>query len=383
MKIVCAKSVLAGEELFSSLGDVVLVPEEEITPAHLQDADILITRTKCRIDRALLADTPVKFVGCAVAGTDHIDYASLQDLDVACIHAPGCNAASVADYVVTALLLEAERHGRDITASTLGLTGVGHIGRRVAARATAMGFTVLLNDPPRAAQEGTDKWSFMELADVLPVADFVTVHVPYSQSGPFPTAHLLDYRFFESMAPGALLINAARGGVMDSDACLAALEHGPLRQATLDVWEDEPTIRRDLLDAVDFATPHIAGYSLDGRLRGTQMIYEACCRFLEEEPALSVDVDRWPAPEPRTLDVTGQSTQTVLTNLARLAYPLSDDDARFRAGASSDPARMARHFVTCRREYPVRREFSAHRFELVGAPDEVKQAARGCGFTIG
>lgn len=383
MKIVCAASVLGGAATFAPLGEVRVIPEEAITADDLRDVEILVTRSKAKINRALLAGTSVQFVGCAVAGTDHIDEAALADLGIAWYNAAGCNANSVAEYVITALLLEAETHQLELEQLTLGIVGVGHIGSRLAAKARALGLTVLLNDPPRALAEGREQWDFIDLADLLPAADIVTFHVPYLRQGPFATEQMINHRLIAQMTPGSLLINAARGEIMDSDAVRQGLESGVLRQAVLDVWEHEPRIVKDLLDRVDIGTPHIAGYSYEGRLNGTRQVYEACCRYLEVEPD-PVEWDEGGATQAaeHQLDGTGLSPQQILQRLTHLAYPLRDDDQRFRSGASADLDQMAQHFVQCRRNYPVRREFAASRIELVNVSSPVSAIARELDFPI-
>ncbi len=383
MKIVCASSVLDGAATFAPLGDVTVLTEEEIGPDDLRDAEILVTRSKAKINQSLLEGSAVRFVGCAVAGTDHIDENWLNQTDIAWYNAAGCNANSVAEYIITALLHEAETHQFECAQCTLGIIGVGHIGSRVAAKAEALGMTVLLNDPPRALAEGRDHWDFIDLEDLLPAADIVTCHVPYTADGPFATEHLINHRFVSQLTPGCLLINAARGEIMASDAVHQGLSQGVLRQAVLDVWENEPRIAKDLLDRVDIGTPHIAGYSYEGRLNGTQMVFEACCRFLEiEPPPLEVAADPAVQPAAQTLDGRGLTDQQILQRLTQQAYPLLEDDQRFRAGASADPKEMGQHFVHCRRTYPVRREFAAHRIDLVNVPASARSVASALDFAV-
>ena len=383
MNIVCAASVLGGEAAFSTIGSVTILPEEDIRRDHLLEADILITRSKARIQESLLLDTPVRFVGCAVAGTDHIDTDYLEQADIAWCHAPGCNADSVAEYAISAMLIEAERHHLNLDQCTVGIIGVGHIGSRVARLAEAIGLTVLLNDPPREAREGSRSMDFVALEDLLPAADFITLHVPYSTVRPHATHRLLDVRFFEQCTPGAILLNMARGEIMDSEAVLLALEHGILRQAVLDVWENEPMIHLDLMNRVDIATPHIAGYSRQGRLNGTRMVYEECCHYLEIEPEW--DADTFPAgntPPELVVSATDRTDQDVLTELVKQACPILADDQRFRSGAADQPEAMARHFVSSRRQYPERNEFSSYRVNLLGGSPALVDRIAACGFVV-
>lgn len=385
MKIVCASSVLSGKDAFSTLGETVLLPEEHITREQLHDADVLITRSKTRITRELLENTPVRFVGCAVAGTDHMDRAWLDTTDIAWCHAPGCNANSVAEYVVAALLLVAQRHHLAVREQTLGVIGVGHIGTRVVEKASELGFTVLQNDPPREAALDTPYHTFMPLEDVLALSDLVSLHVPLTSTGPYATRNMVNHRFLETMKPGAFLFNTARGEILDSDALLTAMEYGIVRQSVLDVWEDEPAIRKEVLDAVDLGTPHIAGYSYEGRLNGTRMVYEELCHYLEEIPTWSTDGDDTgpvsPSPE-QVVDAQDLTDQEALSRMVRLAHPLADTDRIFRTGASDQPEVMAKHFVESRRAYPERHEFSAARFQLLHASESLLTTAWELGFQI-
>ncbi len=383
MKIVCASSVLRAAETFSALGRVEVIDDECITRRDLLDADALITRSKTRIDRALLEGTSVRFVGCAVAGTDHIDKDWLDTTEIACCHAPGCNANSVAEYIVSSLLHEVRAHSLVMNELTLGVIGVGHIGTRVVEKAMDLGITVLQNDPPRAAAERGGHDLFLSLEEVLARSDLISLHVPLIENGPYATRDLADHRFFEALQPGALLFNTSRGEVLDSDALLRALDHGVVRQAVLDVWEDEPRIRKDVLDAVDIGTPHIAGYSHEGRLEGTRMVYEELCHYLEIDP--DETVFEWPdngADPEHTMDARGRTMQEVLTEMALTAYPVHDDDRRFRDGASADPETMGRHFTACRRDYPTRREYGAARFHLLHGADPLLTTAWKLGFQI-
>ncbi len=383
MKIVCASSVLHGETAFATLGDVTILPEERITRNELLDAEVLITRSKTPITRALLENTAVRFIGCAVAGTDHVDKTYLDSTDIAWCHAPGCNANSVAEYIVAALLVEADQHGLALEELALGVVGVGHIGTRVAEKAMAMGVTVLQNDPPRKAAGDDANGTFQPLEDVLAVADLISMHVPLTDTGPHATRDMANHRFFEAMKPGAFFLNAARGEIMDSDALLTALEHGIVRQAVLDVWENEPAIRKDVLDAVDIGTPHIAGYSYEGRLNGTRMVYEELCHYLEVDPVwLDRDMPDDAPQEERVVDAQCRSDQETLAAMVSAAYPILDDDRRFRAGASVDPVAMAKHFVHSRRTYPARREFAANRFQLLHASESLLTMAWELGFQI-
>jgi len=381
MKIVCATTVHSGEKAFSTLGPVVPLAEEHITNELVRDADVLITRTKTRINRALLQDSRVRFVGCAVAGTDHI---AIPDMDALGIHwtsAPGCNANSVAEYVVTALLMMAEQHGRILSHMTLGVIGVGNIGSRVVEKARVLGMRVLLNDPPK--YDATRDPVYRPLEEVLASSDVVTFHVPLVDDGPHPTRHMVKAKTLEQMKPGTWFINAARGEIMDSDALLLALDRGQVDHAVLDVFENEPRVRPDLVARADMATPHIAGYSLEGRINGTTMVYEACCHYFGKTPCWKPDEAlQRDLPAVREVDVRGRSDQELLLDLALGVYDLRADDQRFRSGVSGDPVSTGRHFTRMRQEYPVRREFAAAQVTVRHAGASFCACARALGFRL-
>jgi erythronate-4-phosphate dehydrogenase len=381
MNIVCASTVFSGEEAFSTLGRVVSIPEEQITADSVRDADVLITRTKTKINRSLLQGSRVRFVGSAVAGTDHIHIPEVESLGITWTSAPGCNANSVAEYVVTALLLLAEQHGRILSNMTLGVIGVGHIGSRVVEKARALGMTVLLNDPPK--YDVTCDPAYRPLAEVLAVSDVVTFHVPLVDDGPHPTRQMIKAAALEQMKPGAWFINAARGEIMDSDALLLALDRGQVDHAALDVFENEPRVRAEVVSRVDIATPHIAGYSLEGRINGTAMVYEACCRHVGVQPrwnpetALQRDM-----PVAREVDTRGRLDQEVLLDLMLGVYDIRADDAHFRSGVSDDPASTGRHFTRMRQTYPVRREWAASRIALRHASATLNARVKALGFRL-
>lgn len=381
MKIVCASSVLLGEAAFRTLGEVVVAPEESIARSMLRDADALVVRSRKRVDEVLLYGTRVSFVGTATAGIDHLDLAYLQEAGICWCAAPGCNANAVAEYCTTALLAMAERHGLILKDLTLGLVGVGHVGSAFAQKALALGLKVLFNDPPRALVEGAH--GFVELDELLQQADVVSLHVPLTEAGPFRTRRLADHRFFERMRPGSVFLNTSRGEVVDSEALLLAMRRGTVRAAALDVWESEPRISPELLARVDVGTPHIAGHSVEGKVRGTRVVYEEACRFFEREPAFAFT---GPGPHGRReIEVDGRARleEDVLWEVAGSAYPLMEDDRALRlCAAVGDEASLAEGFVGLRRDYPERHEFSAHDVRLLNCGDGLVRAIGALGFHV-
>lgn len=382
VKIVCAASVLFGQEAFRTLGNVTIVPDRLITRAEVQDADALIIRSKTPVSPKLLDGTNVAFVGTATAGTDHMDMDFLNSAPIAWCAAPGSNANSVAEYVMAAMFCVAHRNAMPLSGRTLGVIGVGQVGTRVAAKAEALGLRVLRNDPPLAVTTG--EAAYIELVPLLELSDIVSLHVPLTERGPFPTHHLADCHFFEHLRPGAFFINAARGEVMDEESLTLAMERGVVQHAVLDVWEDEPYLSPALLARVDLGTPHIAGYSFEGRLNGTVAVYKELCHFLEVEPRWKPNERLFPPGCSIHLDARGKSDESALWEIFKVAYNIEGDDLALRRGVESaqDESARAMHFDDLRREYPARREFAAMRVTCEHAADSLVEKIRALGFHV-
>jgi erythronate-4-phosphate dehydrogenase len=272
-------------------------------------------------------------------------------------------------------------HGLLLDDLTIGIIGVGSVGREVLKKCASMGMNVLLNDPPRAMSESDS--SFIPLDPLLAEADIVTFHVPLEDRGKFATRHLADHRFFEKVQLGALFVNASRGEVVDSDALLAALDSGTVRAAVLDVWEHEPSIRLDVLDRVDLGTAHIAGHSHEGKLNGTLMLYEEACRFFEMprtfNPAHHVPDLECPGID---LDARGCLDQDLLWNAVRIAYDIEEDNRQLREGAVPDDRARGGYFSGLRRNYGVRREFPAFEVGLRHGSGKQREKLKGLGFRV-
>lgn len=362
MKTVVAETVLLGREAFETLGEVMVIPDRQIGPEHLKDADALIIRSKTKVTPELIEGSAVRFIGTATAGFEHMDFQTLEKKGIGWCAAPGCNADSVADYMTAALLTLHMKHGVELEGRTLGIIGVGQVGSRVAKRAEALGLHVLLNDPPRAAREGAA--GFQELEKLLAESDFVTLHVPLIKEKPWPTLRMADCRFFEQMKPGAVFINASRGKVLDSDALLHAKANGIISHAVLDVWDPEPAIRADVLNAAAIGTPHIAGHSFEGKLNGTIQVYREACHFFETaagwNPAPLLPAVTLPELK---IDSTGKRDLEVLSEAVSAVYDIGTDQL-----SVGDIER----FDKLRAHYWVRREFknttvflSEHRPSLI------------------
>ena len=347
MKTVVAETVLLGREAFETLGEVVVVPDRQIGPEHLRDADAFIIRSKTKVTPELINGSAVRFVGTATAGFEHIDFQSLEKNGIGWAAAPGCNADSVADYFTAVMIYLYRKHHLELEGLSLGIIGVGQIGSRVAVRAEALGLRVLLNDPPRSAREGNA--AFASLETLLTESDIVTLHVPLIAEKPWPTLRMADCRFFEQMKRGSIFMNASRGKVLDADALLLAKERGIVAHAVLDVWDPEPRIRTDVLAAATIGTPHIAGHSFEGKLNGTIQVYHEACRFFEVQPVWS-PAPLLPAPaKPKLrIDSSGKSDLEVLSEAVTAVYDISDDQLT---------AETADRFDKLRSHYRVRREF--------------------------
>jgi erythronate-4-phosphate dehydrogenase len=381
MKIVCAETVLLGETAFSNAAETTVIPDREICRDHLLDADALVVRSKTRISHELLAGTPVKFVGTATAGTDHFDTQYLNDRGTYSCAAPGCNANSVSEYLIAAMLTLHARHGYDLAGRTIGVVGCGNVGSRVVKKCEALGMTVLRNDPPLAATSSDP--DFMPLEAVLAESDIVTLHVPLIHEKPWPTHHMADYLFFEQLKPGAIFINAARGRVCDYDALLTAKAGGAVSRAVIDVWNPEPAFRTDVLEVADLASAHIAGHSFEGKLNGTVACYNELCNFFELPKTWDIAAS---LPEPQVpsieIDCNERDDEDVLHQIIRAVYDVETDDALIRQASTHDDIERARHFDALRKGYRIRREFMNTEVNLQHATDALRRKVKALGFVM-
>ena len=374
MKIVCDNKIPFLRGVFEPFAEVVYLPGGETTAAVVRDADAVVTRTRTRCDAALLAGSAVRVVATATIGYDHIDTAWCEAHGILWRNAPGCNSRSVQQYVGAALCALARRHGLQLEGMTLGVVGVGNVGAKVAQTGAALGMRVLLCDPPRARREGPD--GFVSLDEIISRSDIVTLHVPLSREGEDATWHLFDAARLAAMRPDQLLINSSRGPVVDNAALKAALAAKALRGAVLDVWEEEPAPDSGLLDLVDIATPHIAGYSADGKAAGTAAAVQTVAA------RLGLPLTDWrpsgiPAPaQPLSfaLDAAGKPLQEVLSEALLYTYDILADDRALRAHPEC--------FEQLRGDYPVRREPAAFSVRLCGGTDEMAARLRALGFRV-
>jgi erythronate-4-phosphate dehydrogenase len=284
LRILADANIPHAEDLFAAFGRVEVRPGAALDARTVADADVLLVRSVTVVDADLLRGSRVRFVGSATIGTDHVDLDFLATEGIAFAHAPGSNAESVVEYVLAALLAVLAARGEALRGRTVGVVGCGAIGGRLALRLPALGAEVLRNDPPLAEASGV-QWEYHPLDAVLDRADVLTLHPPLTRTGPYPTHHLIGARELEALRPGALLVNASRGAVVDNAALREALGAGRLGGAVLDVWEGEPSPDPAVLARCALGTPHIAGYSYDGKVEGARMLAAALAAWLRQEPS--------------------------------------------------------------------------------------------------
>ncbi len=377
MNILADENIPYVRDAFGPLGNVTTISGRVIDRAAVSDAHLLLVRSITRVNRELLDGSAVRFVATATIGEDHIDKAYLAESGIGFSSAPGSNANSVGQYITGALLALAERFELDLEKMKLGIVGVGHVGSIVEKRATALGLTCVLNDPPLARVTGDAKYRpIEEIFD----CDIVTLHVPLTKSGEDATYHLADDAFIRNLKPGAILMNSSRGAVADGVAISRALDDGHLRACVLDVWEGEPNIDVSLLEKVFIGTPHIAGYSFDGKVNGTRQIYEAACKFLGIDATWDA-APLLPAPECPSVNVDGNNPNAVLDTV-RAVYDIMDNDAAMRRLLPATAEERPALFDRLRKEYPRRREFHNTCITVSPLNPKLEACLSGIGFTV-
>ncbi len=389
-RIVADENIPFVGERFSALGEVQTVNGRDLHKAQLQNADILLVRSVTQVDSALLEGTPVKFVGSATIGTDHLDIAYLEQNTIQWTAAPGSNADSVAEYVFSAIsrldgLLEALLAG-----AILGIIGMGNVGSRVYQRLSALGIRCCAYDPLISQ----DSYPIMTDLQTVLSSDVICLHTPLTTSGAYPTLNLLDEQRLMSLEPGTVILSAGRGAVIDNQALLQVLSERDDLCVVLDVWDNEPAINIELMKRVDIATPHIAGYSFDGKLAGMEMLYAACCGFISDFNALHSGLAE-PSNDKATHLAAGaefagevlleqpRDTVSALRKAILSCYDVALDDQAMRGAllhANSDQER-AQAFDILRKNYPIRREFSRYTLTVQGMDEPLKNALTALGFT--
>lgn len=379
MLIVADENIPLLDSFFGDVGSIRRVSGRTMAPEDVADADILLVRSVTRVNQALLEGSRVKFVGTATIGTDHVDQDWLASQGIAFCAAPGCNANSVAEYVLSVLSLYAERRGiEDWSDLSVGIVGVGNVGRELEEKLDRLGFTVKRCDPPRAQAEGGD---FVDLDEAL-ACDVVTLHTPLIMGGEHPTHHMMDAERLKRLNSSQLLINSGRGEVVDNAALLARLQEPDAPTVVLDVWEREPDIDRELVKQVWLATPHIAGYSLEGKVQGTEIIYRAVCRFLGL-PARKQAGQFLPEPALSKLSFTSSAEEVGSAFMAmRCCYDPRRDDANLRLSMGLDTGQRGVAFDRLRKDYPVRREFNSVKVQMKGTSKVLRDTFKALGFKL-
>lgn len=356
MKIFFDENMPYAAEFFNDFGELVPFSGRDVTAEQLCDADVLLVRSITKVNEDLLKlNSKIKFVGTATIGVDHIDQAYLNRRHVAFSSSPGCNAVSVAEYVLSSLVVLAERYQLLLSDMTVGIIGAGNTGTRLSEKLDAIGIKYVLHDPFLAEDEN-DSRLFVPLKQAL-ACDVISLHVPKTDSGDYPTYHLLNEQVLASLMPEQILINACRGEVIDNKALLKLKRQGHPLKVVFDVWENEPNILTDLIPYCEITTAHIAGYSLEGKARGTEMLYQALCQ------QLNVPVDKslselLPHSGISQIEINQKFDQILLNQLVKIVYDVRRDDGLFRQQINRQHIN-GHAFDYLRKTYPARREFSS------------------------
>lgn len=373
MKIIADDKIPFLRGALEPYADVVYLPGLQITRDMLQDADVMLIRTRTKCTESLLEGTGVKFIGTATIGFDHIDVHYCNKHNIIWTNAPGCNSSSVMQYIAAALLRISSKSGFQLKDKTLGIVGVGNVGSKVEEFARILGMKVLLNDPPREREEGGV--SFHSLETILSESDIITLHVPLNVVGEDYTFHLFEDENFRMMKKGTWFINSSRGEVTDTGALKKALISGKLGGAVIDVWENEPDIDLNLMNHAFLATPHIAGYSTDGKANGTSMVVNFLSRIL------NLPLEQWypdiippPVSPEIIMDCSGKTDEAIIMEAVIQTYQIESDDAALRKNPSE--------FEKLRGDYPLRREFNSFTVHLKNGTVKVRQMLEAIGFKV-
>jgi len=364
MKIIADDKIPYLKGILEPFAEILYLPGASISNADLKNADALITRTITQCNENLLKNTSIKLIASATIGFDHIDTEWCQQHNIKWTNAPGCNASSVMQYIASSLVNLAKDKGFSLKGKTLGIIGVGHVGSKAAELAEKLGMRVLLNDPPRAENEGKEK--FVSIEQIKSESDIITIHVSLNKDLKFKTYHLIDDTFFETLSKKPYFINTSRGAVVKTNALKNALKMNKISGAILDVWENEPLIDTELLGMAIYGTPHIAGYSTEGKANGTSMAVNALSNHF------NLGLDKW-YPEKLlvhdkmliSLNCKNLSDDDILYTIISKTYNIKDDDRNLRNSVET--------FEKQRGEYPVRREFPAYSIELKKCPEQIKK----------
>jgi erythronate-4-phosphate dehydrogenase len=365
--------------MFSGLGSLDLVDAGGLCRDAIAGADVLLVRTVTRVDRDLLKGTRVRFVATASSGTDHVDREWLASNDIGFADAGGCNARAVCEYVLSSLASLSRMRKLDLASVRVGIIGAGHVGSLLGRMLAALDIPCLLNDPP--LEETTGESIYRPLGELLD-SDVLTFHVALTENGAHPTRAMLNDAFLARLRPDVCLINTSRGEILDEAALMKFIDVNPRAIAVLDVWPGEPALNIELLRRTDLGTAHIAGYSLDAKLRATTMIRDAVCRYfgLEAGPAL---VPRLPPPATPDIPVAaGDADLDVVQSAILASYDVRTDDAQLRALVEMNLPERRGYFMDLRRNYAFRREFPSYRVAAGEGSPSLQRKLSAVGFQV-
>jgi erythronate-4-phosphate dehydrogenase len=381
MLIVVDDQIPGSHECFAELGEVRLVPGDSIETRDISEADALIVRAVTKIDSDLLQGTPVKFVGTATSGVDHIDVSGLQEQGITVAHAAGCNAPAVCDYVLAALFDVAVKTDFDLFGATVGIVGLGNVGSRLLARLEALGVNTIVNDPPKETADATvpDGVSFVGLTDLLASVDIVTLHVPLTATGAHPTAGLIGKSQLDLLKEDAWLINTSRGEVVEEDALTGRINETPLR-TVLDVWANEPTPNCEVVTEATLATPHIAGYGLQSKYRATQSVSKSLAEWAGKSSS-KPDLGGHPKLPVATPGPDASDT-AFCASITRQAYDIARDHLHMRGMCSFPDEGRTAFFRELRQGYRLRNEFSTYVVAAENLSRHQTVLAKGLGFQV-
>ena len=373
MKIIIDDKIPYIRGAFENVAEVIYLPGSKTTTEIVRDADAIVTRTRTICNEKLLAGSSVKFIATATIGYDHIDTDYCDAAGIKWTNAPGCNSKSVEQYIASTLMVLAKTKKLQLKDLCIGIVGVGNVGSKVAKICEIFGMKVLLNDPPRERAEGPEK--FVSLDTVKNEADIISLHVPLNIKGEDATFHMGDENFFSALKMKPMLINSCRGEVLETSAVKKALKAKQISSFVCDCWENEPDLDLELLEMTDIATPHIAGYSKDGKAKGTSMSVQAISDFfglgLNNWQPSGVELPSNPIIE---IDDEGMSEQEIFSNAILHTYDIRHDDKLLRLSPE--------HFEQQRGDYPIRREFPAFTIRTQRVEEKTLEKLKLLGFYV-
>ena len=378
MKIIADNTIPYAGRLLSTLGDVELADAAELTAASVQDADCLVLRAVTRVDRELLDGTQVRCIASVSSGVDHVDHDYLESRGIPLFSAKGCNARSVAEYVLSCLFVLSEQYGMEMQGKTVGIIGCGHVGGQLRRLLRLLGVETRVYDPFITDENGC--YGFRDLDPVL-ASDIISLHVPLTTSGEYPTARMVDREFLERLKPGVIFINTARGAVVHEQALIDFAGRNPESRLVLDVWNNEPHVNIELLGHAVLATPHVAGYSARAKLNAMRMAYEQVCAWAGA-PAAATGAMALPGRDVE-LDLSGVDSAIDAVRLAALAcYDVRTDCAAFREIETVAEDDRSDFFRCARTDYPLRREYSDLRVLLSDTDHDTRERLSSLGFDV-